>query len=108
MDNEELEFKGTKGKWYLQEFTDSYTNIIRCNNGKGSETLFLASTLQSSSPETRENAKLMAAAPDLLKALQKIVEMNRQQALDQYGDLGKAESWACVKVARVAIEKALK
>lgn len=41
----------TKGKVYLQEYTDAYTNIVRCDNGKGFETLYIASA-----PE-RENAK---------------------------------------------------
>lgn len=63
----------TKGEWYLQKYTDAYTNIIRCNNGKGFETLFIAHTTQSTSPETRANARLMAAAPDLLEALQEII-----------------------------------
>lgn len=37
------------------------------------------------------------------QALDKIIEMNRQNAADQYGDANKAESWACVRVAREAI-----
>ena len=52
------------------------------------------------------NARLIAAAPDLLKALEKIIEMNRQWALDQYGDATKAENMDCVRVARAAITKA--
>ena len=51
-------------------------------------------------------ARLIAAAPDLLKALEKIIEMNRQWALDQYGDATKAENMDCVRVARAAITKA--
>src|SRR5690349_15791992 len=34
------------------------------------------------------------------QALEKIIEMNRQNAEDQYGDAEKAESWSCVTVAR--------
>lgn len=72
MENKELTGSYTKGEWYLQEYTDAYTNIIRCNNGKH-ETLYIASTGQGSTPENRANAKLMAAAPDLLEALQEII-----------------------------------
>jgi hypothetical protein len=43
-------------------------------------------------------------AQDIMrKALEKIIEMNRQHAEDQYGDANKAESWSCVIVAREAI-----
>lgn len=65
----------TKGEWYLQEYTDAYTNIVRCNNGKH-ETIFIASTLQRSLPEARANAMLMAAAPDLLEALQEVIAIS--------------------------------
>lgn len=37
------------------------------------------------------------------EAFQKIIDMNRQQALDQYGNAEKAEQWACVVVAREGI-----
>lgn len=36
-------------------------------------------------------------------ALEKIIEMNRQTAKEQYGDAEKAESWACVRIARAAL-----
>jgi hypothetical protein len=52
------------------------------------------------------NAALIAAAPELLEALQLIVTWNRDHARDQYGDPEKAESWACVRAARAAILKA--
>ncbi|MBE8712556.1 hypothetical protein [Sphingobacterium hungaricum] len=65
------EFKGTKGKWYLQEFTDNYTNIIRCDNGFH-KTLFLASTSQTSGGEARANAQLMSCAPEMLEMLEAI------------------------------------
>jgi hypothetical protein len=44
-------------------------------------------------------------ATGLVDALEKIIEMNRQNALDQYGDADKAESWGCVVVAREGLQK---
>jgi hypothetical protein len=41
--------------------------------------------------------------PRLVAALNKIIEMNRDTAEAQYGDANKAESWACVRVAREAL-----
>lgn len=40
-----------------------------------------------------------------IQALEEIIEMNRQQATDQYGDAEKAEGWACVKIARKALRE---
>ena len=70
--SKEITISYTKGEWYLQKYTDAYTNIIRCNNGKH-DTLWIGSTSQNPSPETRANARLMAAAPDLLESLKEII-----------------------------------
>ncbi|CAN7301926.1 hypothetical protein LJR296_001399 [Cupriavidus necator] len=40
---------------------------------------------------------------NLVAALEKIIEMNRDTARDQHGNADKAESWSCVRVAREAI-----
>lgn len=76
-------FKGTKGKWYLQPYTDAYTNIIRCNNGVH-ETLYIAATSQDSGEETRLNALLISKAPELLEMLLEIHESykNKGHLLD--------------------------
>lgn len=52
------------------------------------------------------NARLIAAAPEMLEALQKIVDMNVQYAIDRFGDASQAESMSCVTIARAAIAKA--
>lgn len=98
------EFKGTQGKWYLQEYTDAYTNIIRCDNGVH-ETLFIASTPQNNSEEARRNAKLIAAAPDLLEALQELV---KQVETFTKGNIGEQEYFRLeIVIAKKAINKAL-
>lgn len=93
MDNKELTASYTKGIWYLQKYTDAYTNIVRCNNGKH-ETIFIASTPQSSLPEARANAKLMSAAPDLLESLQEIIAITDRNHIAWHN-------------AKAAIEKAI-
>ena len=42
----------------------------------------------------------------LRDALEKIAQMNRQHAKDQFGNADKAEGWACVLIAREAIKLA--
>lgn len=49
--------------------------------------------------------QLQAENEALRNGLVKIIEMNRQHAEDQYGDPEKAESWSCVTVARMALNK---
>jgi len=48
-------------------------------------------------------AEAQAHAADLRGALEEIVAMNRQNALDKYGNSDKAEQWSCVLVARAAL-----
>jgi hypothetical protein len=93
MESKEITTSYTKGEWYMQKYTDAYTNIVRCNNGKGHETIFIASTPQSILLEARANARLMAAAPDLLESLQEIISITDRDHI------------AWVK-AKAAIEKA--
>ncbi|WP_408601377.1 hypothetical protein [Pseudomonas sp. PLMAX] len=42
----------------------------------------------------------------LSEALEKIIEMNRQYAVDKYGDAERAETMACVTLAREALKQA--
>lgn len=69
-----MEFKGTKGKWYLQEYTDAYTNIIRCDDGVH-KTLYIASTSQCTNSEERYNAQIMAHAPEMWHKIQEAIHI---------------------------------
>lgn len=110
------EFKGTKGKWKYEVKYGKGTpriSVIIPNSERFQQEIILGRISDddctvSSCCCVREhaNAKLIAAAPELLEALEEIIEMNRQTALDQYGDAEKAESWSCVTIARKAIKKA--
>lgn len=96
-----MEFKGTPGPWYasnegrLLVRDEEWQCVIADGIGYYGEDEELA------------NARLIAAAPEMLDALIKIVEMNQQYAIDKYGDVRKAEEMACVRTARAAINKAL-
>lgn len=53
-----------------------------------------------------EGRALRAAAEceRLRAALTKIIALNRQTAIDQFGDAEQCETWACVRVAREALK----
>jgi len=60
-----MEFKGTQGKWYMQEFTDVYTNIIRIKT-ENHDTIYVGSTPQDPKSESRYNALLMSKSLEML------------------------------------------
>ena len=100
-----MEFKGTKGNWHLQgeipkkgkyeaeelmiDFSETETNCVSVYCPKWS-----------SDSENLANAKLIAAAPDLLNELQRAKETLIQQ--------GFTESSSTIIGINKAIEKALK
>lgn len=66
------EFKGTKGEWVIQQ--DSQYPTLHGIWSKGPNT-YIARTCFA--PSSEANAKLIAAAPDLLEALQTVLEGDR-------------------------------
>jgi hypothetical protein len=56
--------KHTPGPWAYQEKADAYTHIVRGPNDS-----FICQTPQGACGTCEANARLMAAAPDLLEAL---------------------------------------
>ena len=97
----ELEFKGTKGSWSIEEKGAS----ILDNTGKSLVCWYgvATSTFWKDEEELKANSKLLASAPDLLEALQhglrlaNILENKESIAVRQF-----------IKAAEQAIEKALK
>jgi len=90
--------KHTEGPWLYQEESDAYTHIVRAVSNPGR---ILASTPQRSDGEAEANARLIAAAPELLDAL---------EAAEGFVD-GHSESWyksgqALLAEMRSAINKA--
>lgn len=89
------EFKGTPGPWRVSEKRGDLIDIRHDNNGPGAMSLNLAHVVARTSwlKEAEANAKLIAAAPELLEALRDL------------------EARACIYVntseAKAAIAKAL-
>ena len=102
-----MEFKGTKGKWYVYEnsyFLEVKTDIEEI--GTIANCIFneqdfnqAVNTLE----ECNANAKLIAAAPDLLKALQVILK--HKNAINHYID--DNELYTAIEESEQAINKAL-
>lgn len=67
-----VEFKGTPGPWRVSEKVGDFIHIRHDNNEPGAMSLNLTHvTARSSwSQEAEANARLIAAAPELLEALQ--------------------------------------
>jgi hypothetical protein len=90
-----MDTKHTPGPWHYQERSDAYTHIVR--NAEGDRIIVYAP--QSTLPSAEANARLAAAAPDLLELLQEIYFDLNQRAMPDDGDAWYAK-------ARAAIAKA--
>ena len=96
------EFKGTPGPWRVSEKHGDLIDIRHNDNGIGAISLNLAHVVarQSWSKEAEANAKLIAAAPELLEALQKLLRKAYKQ---NWNDAYPEETQS----AQAAINKAL-
>jgi hypothetical protein len=118
---EKLEFKGTKGEWYMPHLSDDDAKcncpFVLCDSLHSSigtikviELEVLPEQEKGTSfeneyptlEEAKANGKLIAAAPDLLKALQRIISHTTKEFSEIYGFGSPREE------AIKAIEKALK
>jgi hypothetical protein len=84
----------TPGPWWYQEKSDAYTHIVRTGENR-----FLCQLAQDTSGEAEANARLIAAAPDLLAALQEMVVVFQRPT--------EVSRIAALKQARAAISRAL-
>ena len=95
-------FKGTPGPWRVSEKRGDLIDIRHNSNGIGAISLNLAHVVarQSWLKEAEANAKLIAAAPELLEALQRMVNKAHKQ---NWNDAYPEE----LQSAQAAINKAL-
>ena len=96
------EFQGTPGPWRVSEKRGDLIDIRHNDNGIGAISLNLAHVVarQSWLKEAEANARLIAAAPELLEALQKMVSKAYKQ---NWNDAYPEE----LQSAQSAINKAL-
>tara|TARA_R110000823_G_C15626091_1_gene468147 strand:+ start:26 stop:373 length:348 start_codon:yes stop_codon:yes gene_type:complete len=114
-----MEFKGTKGEWVVKDLVSGLETEIFCgkiriaqskhyNNGKeGDENYFKNDPLEK---EGVENAKLIAAAPELLDALKVFVNFPKEDLegwIDEGAPVTMTVQSADLYKALNAINKAL-
>lgn len=104
-------FKGTPGPWKcLREEVNKH--YIRISSTKVGERFAVANVLvplyddvhDREAKETRANARLIGASPELLSAIQHLVEVYDDQTGKQWTTTSKKEA---IAEARAAIDKAL-
>ena len=93
------QFKGTPGKWHYQELSDAYTHIVRPDDNPGN---IIVQMRQDTSGVTEANARLIAAAPELLKACQAFMELFTDSDMRP-----EDESYEVAGIIQEAINKAL-
>jgi hypothetical protein len=102
-----MEFKGTQDDWIADYSYESET-YISCNGLRIAEVKHYKhyDLNDPSTEEGRANAKLIAAAPELLKALQLVAD-ELFQAIECINGLESAKLSTTIKKADEAINKAL-
>lgn len=93
------EFKGTKGEW-VNTIYEGYDNDIKC----GEDDICWFGFTSVSQEQMESNAKLIAAAPDLLEALQRFISLSETVLSANPSYIGLADE---IKLSKKAINKAL-
>ena len=100
-----MEFKGTKGEWRIEDKLGDETSYLILDK-IGYEVCVADSEFIKDIDEVIANAKLIAAAPDLLEALQLVTD-ELFQAIECINSVESAKSSTNIKIAEKAINKAL-
>jgi hypothetical protein len=91
--------KYTPAPWHYQEKSDAYTHIVRDADNR-----YVCGCSQDSSGNAEANARLVAAAPDLLEAAKKLIEGAESEGWDR--TRGTDEPRTGISELRAAIAKA--
>jgi beta-phosphoglucomutase-like phosphatase (HAD superfamily) len=92
--------KHTPGPWHYQEKSDAYTHIVRAG-----ERRFITQLSQDTSGEAEANARLMAAAPELLESAKSLL-IWAILAANSDNARGALNAIADIRTAVAVIEKA--
>lgn len=105
-----MEFKGTKGKWRIDVHESSTKvqtmTVVSISDGKGIANMLRFNPYEIPKEVSDANAKLIAAAPELLEALKAITD-NIENWLDTGIAADKKQSETLYNNAISAINKAL-
>ena len=96
-----MEFKGTKGEWKVN-LCDDTRSIISTNEKSLVDVWYALSDNFPSRDEGKANAKLIAAAPELLKALMLMIK-----TYEGFNGAGNANKSSSIYKAQQVINKAL-
>ena len=95
--------KHTPGPWSLTSFDGTRMAEVRVD---GKLACLLHSFSRNSTLEDEANARLIAAAPDLLEALEDLIDLCKCAMQTANGDIGEYDIDGELKQARKAIAKA--
>lgn len=100
-------FKGTRGPWRVSEMRGDLIDIRHNDEGVGAISLNLAHVVARKSwlSEAEANAKLIAAAPELLDALQEMVAIVKKHTYPQPDK--PSSTYGRMEAAEAVIAKAL-
>lgn len=100
------EFKGTRGPWRVSEKRGDMIDVRHNNSEPGAMSLNLAHVVarQSCVKEAEANAKLIAAAPELLEAVRQLHDYVEDTHCESHDECEPSHPMA---LARSAITKAL-
>lgn len=100
-----MEFKGTPGPWSIGYYGDGDGIFIAGTYGGPDPTYICSVRPDLRSSQSESNANLIAAAPDLLEALQDMVALVKSRAYPQPDK--PLSDWGCAEAAEQIIKQAL-